>query len=317
MMDTPAPGPADAIGAAIILGAVAVTGAYYLGEWVGDKISEALESGMSTDGFYNPTGPFAERRKIYMKHTLRLKQIILVTCAFVLLLSHFAYADEMKDDNWNMWHGNQDALILGEVLDVGENTCKLQAVKPLFPKGIITEEYRQLEAEEIPETLNVQGILSYKMSYHDKYQVEQGDCIIVSLDKEGDFWKMNYAPIEVSSSDYQTLVCLPAERETAESFAWDTFIRTDGKLNEFFFEEEDGKIRVIGRGQFEEGTIVEDIIYESAGMGMSIEVTSILVDWLKGHCPPLWSVLLLLLLLIIFCVYKMVKRIQKYKKSKK
>lgn len=251
-----------------------------------------------------------------MKYTLRLKQIILVTCCFLLLLSHFAYADEMKDDNWNMWHGNQDVLILGEVLEIGENTCKLQVVKPLFPKGIITEEYRQLEAEEIPETLNVQGILDYKMSYHDKCQVEQGDCMIASLDKEGDFWKMNYSPIEVSSSDYQTLVCLPAERETAESFTWDTFVRTDGKLNEFFFEKEDGKIRVIARGQFEEGTIVEDIIYESKATGMSIEVTSILADWLKDHCPPLWSVLLILLLLIILLVYKVVKRIRKRRKNK-
>lgn len=134
-----------------------------------------------------------------------------------------------------MWHGEQDALVLGTIEKEENGEYTIDVAKCLYPRGIITDDFRQLSAEEVPQTIVVNHLLDYKISYNGKTQPEEGDSIIVSLDKGSENWECNYSPLEVSGTDYETLELTTPANETAESFAWLTFIRTDGKINEFQF----------------------------------------------------------------------------------
>lgn len=189
-------------------------------------------------------------------------------CLVVFLMSIFyigvySYGAE-EDANWQMWHGNQDALILGTITEIETGSIRINVEKKLYPKGIINDVYRQIPSEDIGDVLEIEKFERYETSYNDKKEPEAGDIIIVSLDAGNEIWQVNGLPFEVSDKNYRNLEFLPSDRETPESFAWTTFIKTDGKMNDFTFITEKNMKKVIGKGVFDDGKIVEDEIYTVA-----------------------------------------------------
>lgn len=240
-----------------------------------------------------------------MKNICRL----LLFCCIILSYVNNTYASESADDNWKMWHGEQDALVLGKI-ESGENgKYQIDVIKCLYPRGIVTDDFRQLPSEEIPKSIVVNNLLDYKISYNGKTQPEIGDNIIVSLDKEAENWQCNYSPMEVSGTDYKTLEFTTSANETAESFAWLTFVKTDGKINEFKFENDNGKLKVIGKGKFDDGKIVEDVIYEKYTKDFEIPVKISFSP--RVEAPPLWSVIIagvVFIAVIVFLAHKIRNR---------
>lgn len=193
-----------------------------------------------------------------MKKMFRL--VLLFLCIFNV--NFFSYGEENKNDpNWQMWHGNQDALILGTIVEMDAESFTINVEKKLYPQGIIDDTYRQLSKEDIGERLEIEKFEKYETSYNEKETPGVGDVIIVSLDKAGDLWKVNWPPFEVSGKDYQNLEFVTPSRETPESFAWLTSVKTDGRMNDFTFISEENVKKVIGKGIFDDGKIIEDEIY--------------------------------------------------------
>lgn len=191
-----------------------------------------------------------------------MKRILygMILLSGICMMSMYSYGAE-QDANWQMWHGDQDAMILGTILRLDNENMTLNVEKRLFAKGIINDVYRQIPAEEIDDVLKIEKFERYETSYNDKEKPEIGDVIVISLDLGGEVWKVNWLPFEVSGKDYKNLEFLPTDRETPESFAWTTFIRTDGKMNDFTFVNDKNEEKVIGKGIFDDGKIVEDEIY--------------------------------------------------------
>ena len=191
-----------------------------------------------------------------MKKGIYLMILLMCLCNIKI----FSYGAE-RNANWQMWHGNQDALILGTISQIDNESITLKVDKKLYPKGIINETYRQISDEKIDDVLMIEKFEKYETSYNNKGTTEVGDVIVVSLDIDDGIWKVNWAPFEVSCNDYKVLEFLPPDRETPESFAWTTFIKTDGKMNDFAFINKKNQSKVIGKGIFDDGKIVEDEIY--------------------------------------------------------
>ena len=193
-----------------------------------------------------------------------MKKVVCIILIFLCVfnINIFSYAGEdKKDSNWQMWHGNQDALILGTIVEIDAESFSINVEKRLYPQGIIDDTYRQIPKEDIGEILEIEKFEKYETSYNEKKTPGVGDIIIVSLDKGGEIWKVNWPPFEVSGKDYQNLEFVTPSRETPESFAWLTFVKTDGKMNDFTFISEENVKKVIGRGIFNDGEIIEDEIY--------------------------------------------------------
>lgn len=230
---------------------------------------------------------------------------IAVICFMVFLCATNVWASESEEENQKMWYGEQDALVLGTISDIEDGTYKIEVVKYLYPRGIINDTFRQLPVETLPDSILVEHLADYKISYNDKTQPEKGDCLILSVDKNEEAWKANYSPIEVSGTDYKTLEITPTDRETGESFAWLTFVKTDGKMNEFEFENSNQKLQVTGRGKFDDGKIVESVIYEK--YSKDFETPAEVVYSQNRKIVPLWCVLLAgvgIIGGILFLVYK-------------
>ncbi len=239
-----------------------------------------------------------------------MKRIIKTICIGILVLFNLQtiYAKDQKDANWYMWRGDQDALILGTITNVDGSTISVQVEKRLSGKGVIDDTFRQIPDDKIEDHIIIKDFGSYQMSYHQKVQPEEGDFIIVSLEKEGDIWEAKWEPFEVSSADYQSTEFLPIEKENGLSFAWTTFIRTDGKMNDFTFAEQEDGEKVIGRGVFDDGKMIEEVIYETSNVKFETKAT--LVKNIPGtvFLVGIIAIFISVVSLIVIVIKKICKR---------
>ena len=183
-----------------------------------------------------------------------------LVAAAMILAAFPAYAHDIE---WGIRHGEQDALVLGTVKEAGDDWVLLEDVIPL-PSDNTTTIYRQLEPDQIPETMKVTNVQPYAMSYNNKSRPENGDHMMVSADRDGNQWKALYRPYEVSSMDTATLEFLPEERKTGDSAAWDAFVNSGGAYSEFAFG--DGKVYVQTKG--EDGTEKKVVLFEETETGV-------------------------------------------------
>lgn len=173
----------------------------------------------------------------------------------------------------------------------------MEVEKRLRPKGIINDVNRQLPDEEIDDSLHIERFDSYQTSYHGKTEPETGDVIIVSLDAGDTCWKVNWPPFEVSGSDYSSLEFLSSFNETPESFAWATFVRTDGQINDFTITRcKDGSQSVTGKGVLNGKTIDEEIYRSTEPVSMTVNVR-----W-KWSGSIGWLLLFLLLIIGVIMI---------------
>lgn len=168
------------------------------------------------------------------------------------------------DLEYGVWHGEEDALVLGTVEKVDENECDI-SVKEALPcekewNGI----YKMLPLDKVPSKMvvNMTGykgnMYNYSISYHGKTKIEVGDSIIIPVDKSGEKWKAICAPYEVSSLDSEKLEFLPEKEKTSMAAAWEAFIHSDGKINDFAFSGEN----VVAKITDDNGKMKKEVIFE-------------------------------------------------------
>ena len=111
------------------------------------------------------------------------------TCIVMLLIILIIPLPVLAADaEFRMMHGEQDAIVVGTVKEISEEGCLVEKSHVILCKAENTLN-RQLPVEEIPDELLIKEI-KYRYSFHEKTQPEIGDCIVISVDKEGKNWQL-------------------------------------------------------------------------------------------------------------------------------
>lgn len=171
-----------------------------------------------------------------MKKTLSSFILISIISIFTALIL-VPVSAQAADNEYRMRHGEQDALIIGEIEEAQDGKCLIRTIHVISCKEDNTLN-RQLPAEEIPELLTVSKV-SYQESYHARRTPLAGDILCISLDRDQDIWKQNYLALELSSSDFSTLETAAPENMDASAYAWQLFLRSQGQITEFTFDSMD------------------------------------------------------------------------------
>ena len=169
-----------------------------------------------------------------MKNLKRIEKIIFALLIGITVVLHTPITTWAADAEFRMMHGEQDAIVVGTIQEITEEGCLVEKSHVIMCKAENTLN-RQFPAEEIPDELLIEE-MKYRYSYHGKVQPEIGDCIVISVDKEGKSWQQEWMAFEVSSTDIATLEILPSEDMTAGAYAWQLFIRSDGEKVNFAYE---------------------------------------------------------------------------------
>lgn len=207
--------------------------------------------------------PTSSSRRKAVRRLTALPLILLLCLVFTLTaLAH--------DAEYGMWHGEQNALIIGTVEEIDGTLCRV-TVNHAFTCGPEGAEKnvidRMLPVDEIPASLTADltgydgQIFSYLISYHGKSRPEKGDFVLLSLDKKGDIWDAVWGPYEVSGTDPNTLELLPEKEKGGTAAAWEVFIHSGGAINDFKSIESD---RIAAYIRQEDGTTVEETVWEKA-----------------------------------------------------
>ncbi|MCB6609087.1 hypothetical protein V3C10_20170 [[Clostridium] symbiosum] len=207
--------------------------------------------------------PTSSSRRKAVRSLTALPLILLLCLVFTLTaLAH--------DAEYGMWHGEQNALIIGTVEEIDGTLCRV-TVNHAFTCGPEGAEKnvidRMLPVDEIPASLTADltgydgQIFSYLISYHGKTRPEKGDFVLLSLDKKGDIWDAVWGPYEVSGTDPNTLELLPEKEKGGTAAAWEVFIHSGGAINDFKSIESD---RIAAYIRQEDGTTVEETVWEKA-----------------------------------------------------
>lgn len=163
---------------------------------------------------------------------VRAASVLLV---MILLLVHCPKQALAADATWRMMHGEQDTIVVGIVKEVtGEETLiQVEQVMLCQEENSLN---RQLPSEEIPDEITVESV-RYQFSYHGKTTPEAGDFIIISADRKEEGWQQRWLALEVNSTELSSLEIVPKEELTASAYAWQLFIRTEGEINEFSYDQ--------------------------------------------------------------------------------
>lgn len=197
-----------------------------------------------------------------MSTSVSLWNFVLILC---LLISQPAFAHDM---DWGIWHGEQNALVIGTIETLNGKLGRIHVHHKLVcgpQNGQKNTIDRMLPASDIPQmlTVNLTGydseIFSYYISYHGKEKPEQGDIVLLSLDKKEGDWSAVYPPLELSGSDLQTVMLLPENQKTKTAAAWEIFLRSGGRINEFIFADEN---KVLAEMPAEDGTVKNEVLWE-------------------------------------------------------
>lgn len=199
----------------------------------------------------------------------------------LLLCLVFSLTALAHDAEYGMWHGEQNALIIGTIEEIDGPLCRM-TVNHAFTCGPEGAEKtvidRMLPVDEIPASLTADltgydgQIFSYLISYHGKTRPEKGDFVLLSLDKKGDIWDAVWAPYEVSGTDPETLELLPEKEKSGTAAAWEVFIRSDGTVNDFKSIQNDGIIAYVRQ---EDGVTTEETVWEKVTDSSAEEVDAI------------------------------------------
>lgn len=202
----------------------------------------------------------------------------------LLLCLVFTITSLAHDAEYGMWHGEQDALIIGTIEEIDGTLCRV-TVNHAFTCGPEGAEKHvidhMLPVDEIPDSLTADltgydgQIHSYVSSYHGKARPERGDIVLLSLDKKDSVWDAVWPPCEVSGADPGTLELLPDKEKNGTAAAWEVFIRSDGAINDFKSIEND---MIIAYVRQEDGSITEETVWEKMTGDSAEEADAIAED---------------------------------------
>lgn len=187
--------------------------------------------------------------------------LVFLSIVLIVFVTIPVFAHDLE---YGVWHGEEDALVLGTVERVDENECDISVKEALPCKKEWNGIYKMLPLNKVPSKIvvNMTGykgnMYNYSISYHGKTKIEIGDSIIIPVDKSGEKWKAICAPYEVSSLDSEKLEFLPEKEKTSMSAAWEAFVHSDGKINNFAFSGEN----VVAKITDENGKMKKEVIFE-------------------------------------------------------
>lgn len=163
------------------------------------------------------------------------------------------------DVEYGIWHGEEDALILGTVTKIENNLCTIKVSEALPCKNNANDIYRMISLDQVPSEIiiDIDENYKYELSYNKRDKINEGDYIIASVDNIKGKWKANYPLYEVSSLDRENLEFLPENKKTSEAAAWEAFVHSKGEINDFMFDGE----KVIAKVIDENGNEREKLIF--------------------------------------------------------
>ncbi len=142
------------------------------------------------------------------------------------------------DAEWRMMHGEQDALVLGTIMEETEAGFRVEVAEALWCEQD-TVKGRMLPLEDVPDEMIVIIRSEYQYSYHGKTMPEVGDHIFISVDKKGDVWEQNWLVMEGSCTDSTTVEFAKPENMRNSEYAWQLFVNSGGEKTNFAFDGED------------------------------------------------------------------------------
>ncbi len=170
--------------------------------------------------------------KKWMKTRVPLLMIIATLAS--LLVSGTVHA---ADAEWRMMHGEQDALILGTIMEETEDGFLVEVAEALWCEQD-TVKGRMIPIDEVPSEMLIQIRTEYQYSYHGKTTPEVGDHIFISVDKKGDVWEQKWLVMEGSSADSATVEFATPDNMRNSEYAWQLFVNSGGEKTNFAFDGE-------------------------------------------------------------------------------
>lgn len=141
------------------------------------------------------------------------------------------------DAEWRMMHGEQDALVIGTIMEITEEGYRVEVAQPMWCQQD-TAKGRMIPLEEVPSEMIISGI-RYVYSYHARKAPETGDCIFISVDKNGDIWEQKWLAMEVSGTEQESMQFAQPENMTNSEYAWQIFVQSGGETTDFAFDGSD------------------------------------------------------------------------------
>ncbi len=162
---------------------------------------------------------------------MREKILIAVMLLLLFLIQpQAAFAGDIED--LIIQNSNQDILMVGKVSHVSRDYLVLKVTDYINVE--LNEASIEKREEDHRYVVPKNETITYNWSYHQKEQVEEGDCVVASLKKTNGKWEIAHGLFETDSDDYRTL--------SFEPFQWNLtfsktklkyFINSDGQMKEF------------------------------------------------------------------------------------
>jgi hypothetical protein len=169
------------------------------------------------------------------------KYRIILIISVLLMLCGIAYA---ADQLYRFRHNDHDALIIGEITHMDETGAKVKVAKGIVSAKNLNENHpkKQLKLSEA----NIIMPFGYEGFYNEDGSCTVdpcvGDYVLLSLDKDGNNFKVAWGAYKVDSLDYEILsIILPESSRLwsrMEAAAIKAFINSDGQITEFAFDKD-------------------------------------------------------------------------------
>lgn len=164
---------------------------------------------------------------------------LLIAALFAVLLC-FPMNVRAFDLLHGMLHGDQDTIVIGTIKEALDDGYLIQKEHVIFCSEHTDHvpNYAPLPEEDIPDELTVSEF-TYTYSYHQKKQPEVGDSVCLALNQEGDIWHPVNIPLELSSTDLDTLETTTPQYRKAAPYALQLFLRSNGEITDFSYSNGD------------------------------------------------------------------------------
>lgn len=151
---------------------------------------------------------------------MRRVSVLFILMIFTTLIP--IYPALAADILWRLTHGDQYSLAIGEVEKSGDNFLDVKVAHII--SGSIINQQINVELKEVDLQMLGQSI-------------NQGDKVIMSLEKEGANYSIKWGIYKVSSLDWKTLKIIAPTKPAGDMAAFQWYINSGGKDNDFYFKE--------------------------------------------------------------------------------
>ena len=170
------------------------------------------------------------------------RKILVLGVMVMILLISFNTASA-ADAFYRLTHNDNDALVIGEVVEVSENHIRLEVVKQIKSSRDInvSAPKKQIPVEG---TIGVKGIGKYMYFEGSEAKPAVGDYVIVSINKKISGYVNAWGIYKVDSLDYKNLNVLYSDGASKyikmDTVALTVFINSDGEKYTFSFDGSKG-----------------------------------------------------------------------------